>query len=50
MSTDPDQETRSRNRGGGAVSKVKLSRVILAPNGTVLLRGGSGLSNLFAYY
>jgi len=30
------------NRGGGAISKVELARVILVPNGTVFLRGGSG--------
>jgi len=30
---------------GGAISKVESARVVLAPNGMVLLRGGSGLSN-----
>ncbi len=29
---------------GGAISKVESAQVVLAPNGVVLLRGGSGLS------
>ncbi len=37
----PDQEIE-----GGAISKVESTRVILVPNGVVLLRGCSGLSNL----
>jgi hypothetical protein len=36
-----DQEIK----GGGAISKVELARVILALKGVVLLRGGSGLNN-----
>jgi hypothetical protein len=39
-----------QHRGGGAISKVESARVILAPNGAVLLRGGSGLNNLLYYF
>ena len=45
-----DKETGSRNREGGAVSKVELARVILAPNGAVLLSGGSGFNNPLYYF
>ncbi len=41
----PDQQTGSRNRGGGAVSKAELAGLVLVPSGAVFLRGGSGLSN-----
>ncbi len=34
-----------KSKGRGAVSKVESARVILVPNGAVLLRGGSGLDN-----
>jgi hypothetical protein len=44
-----DQETGSRNKEGGAVSKVESARVVLAPKWSGALRGGSGLSNPFAY-
>jgi hypothetical protein len=39
----------SGNRGGEAVSKEEAARIILAPSGVVLLRGGSGFVSPFVY-
>jgi hypothetical protein len=42
---DLDWETGSRNREGGAISKVESARVVLAPSGAILSRVESRLSN-----